>query len=275
MRQAKRSRESASGEISGAAALAALDALPRSRSGGFRFAFGAADAPRRHAHAHGQLAFAPTDLVTIVVADRLWMTSPTSAVWIPPRVLHEVHATSGREMCSLYLAPRMAARLPATPSTLAVSPLLRELLLRLAGDTTTRSARTRFVAAALVEIAAGLRAADRSTPQVAMPVGVPRLQPIADALAADPADMRSLDDWARILGSSTRTLSRAIRAATGLSWREWRLRLRMIDAARRLATGAPVKTIAHDVGYGTPTAFIAAFARMFGSTPGEALPRRR
>jgi AraC-like DNA-binding protein len=72
--------------------------------------------------------------------------------------------------------------------------------------------------------------------------GVPLTR--ASAITAfDPADDRELVDWSRALGMSTRTLSRAIRAATGLNWREWRLRLRMMDAARRLSAGAPVKGV--------------------------------
>jgi AraC-like DNA-binding protein len=42
-----------------------------------------------------------------------------------------------------------------------------------------------------------------------------------------------------------------------------------VEALRRLAEGAPVTAVALDVGYQTPSAFVAAFRRELGTTPGR------
>ena len=49
----------------------------------------------------------------------------------------------------------------------------------------------------------------------------------------------------------------------------WRRRLRLVEALRLLAAGEPVTRVALDVGYATPSAFIEAFRRELGRTPGR------
>jgi len=44
--------------------------------------------------------------------------------------------------------------------------------------------------------------------------------------------------------------------------------LRLISALERLEQGAAVTEVALDCGYNSPSAFIAAFRRQFGATPG-------
>ncbi|MGC5413040.1 helix-turn-helix domain-containing protein, partial [Streptomyces sp. DT225] len=54
-----------------------------------------------------------------------------------------------------------------------------------------------------------------------------RIDAIAEALLDDPADGRSLEEWARGLGTSERTITRAFRRSTGLSFAQWRQMLRV------------------------------------------------
>lgn len=54
---------------------------------------------------------------------------------------------------------------------------------------------------------------------------------------------------------------------TGLSFTDWRTQIRLIAALPLLADGVAVATVARQVGYANPSAFIAAFRRVFGVTP--------
>jgi AraC-like DNA-binding protein/quercetin dioxygenase-like cupin family protein len=249
-------------------ALARLRALSRTTSRGYRFVFKEGAGPPPHAHPHGQAVFSPAAYLQVVVAGRMWMSSPAYLLWIPPDCPHEVRAAGDREMRGLYVAPRLAKELPLVPVCIRISPLLRELLLRLSdGSEPARADGGAFMNATMAELrrlASGPCADRLSQPA---PIGDGRLAPIAAALGADPADGRELADWSRGLGMSTRTLSRAIRAATGLNWREWRLHLRMIDAARRLSAGVSVKAVAYALGYAGPAPFAAAFVRAYGVSP--------
>ena len=98
------------------------------------------------------------------------------------------------------------------------------------------------------------------------------LRPIADALTENPADPRSLADWAGHLGVSPRTVTRAFRAETGLSFARWQAVLRAQRAVLLLARGASVEHTAESVGYRSASAFGVAFRRTTGRTPGQFRP---
>jgi AraC-like DNA-binding protein len=54
-----------------------------------------------------------------------------------------------------------------------------------------------------------------------------------------------------------------------MAFGEWRQRLRLVRAFSLLREGMPVQNVASEMGYRTPSAFIAMFKRMTGSTPEE------
>src|SRR5262249_9728663 len=65
-----------------------------------------------------------------------------------------------------------------------------------------------------------------------------------------------------------RTLARAFAAGTVVPFGRWRTLLRLQAALSMLAAGEPVSRVAGRVGYDTPSAFVAAFRRETGQTPG-------
>ncbi len=52
-----------------------------------------------------------------------------------------------------------------------------------------------------------------------------------------------------------------------MGFRVWRQRARLLRALVALAGAMPVTAVAFDAGYDSPSAFIAAFKREFGTTP--------
>jgi AraC-like DNA-binding protein len=92
---------------------------------------------------------------------------------------------------------------------------------------------------------------------------------VAAALAADPADTPRATDLATELGVSTRTLERAFVTDAKMTLGEWRQRSRITRAIGLLAGGSDVKDVALEVGYATPSAFVTAFKRYVGMTPGK------
>jgi AraC-like DNA-binding protein len=51
----------------------------------------------------------------------------------------------------------------------------------------------------------------------------------------------------------------------------WRRRLRLLAAVSRLAGGESVTTVSYDLGYHSPSAFVAMFRRSLGTSPGRYL----
>jgi AraC-like DNA-binding protein len=56
---------------------------------------------------------------------------------------------------------------------------------------------------------------------------------------------------------------------TGMSFRLWQQQVRLLEALRRLAAGAPVTNVALEIGYESPSAFVLMFKRSLGKTPGQ------
>ena len=96
-----------------------------------------------------------------------------------------------------------------------------------------------------------------------------RLLALCNELIASPDGEVSLSLWAERLGTSEKTLMRLFARETGMSFRSWRQRMRLLSSLRVLEEGDSVTVAALSCGYDSTSAFIAAFKKMFGFTPGE------
>jgi AraC-like DNA-binding protein len=228
---------------------------------------GSEDAERTsppHHHARGQLLGSSKGLLSVGVEDGVWIVPAIHAVWLPPHHVHSVRSHGPFHGWGAYVAEAACHDLPTRPCTFAVSGLLREALLR------ARDWPRAALSAANANIAAVIHDEIRlASPE---PFGLPlprdaRLQRIARALIADPADERDLDQWADWAATSARTISRRFVAETGFSFTAWRQRARLLRSLEMLAAGTPVTTVALDLGYATASTFIDPFRRTFGQTP--------
>jgi AraC-like DNA-binding protein len=217
----------------------------------------------RHTHGDHQLAWAPAGVLTIGTDAGTWVLPPSRALWIPAGVPHEVFAPVRTTMRALYLAP---ARCPIDwpePQPVTAGRLLAELIHHL-GDEALDPPRRERAEAVLVDL---LEPVPTATIEAPLPADE-RAREVAVALLADPADQRSLDDWGRLVGASRRTLARAFQSGTGLPFGRWRVCARLRAALPGLAAGEPVGVVSRRVGYESPSAFVAAFRRETGLTPG-------
>src|SRR5258707_426568 len=96
-------------------------------------------------------------------------------------------------------------------------------------------------------------------PLVPHPLARPPEGLAADTLRGDPGDPRTLADWARIAGASARTLERVFERETKLSFGAWRQQARLLRGLEQLASGETVTSVALELGYETPSSFIAMF----------------
>ena len=92
---------------------------------------------------------------------------------------------------------------------------------------------------------------------------------VAEIVRANPAEAKSLDQLARKVGASKRTIEREFQSQTEMTFGTWRQQLRMLHALRLLAAGESVTTAAFEVGYDSTSAFISAFKTALGTTPGR------
>ena len=215
-----------------------------------------------HRHDWEQLLYARAGVMTVVTTAGAWVVPPQRAVWVPAGTVHEIHCSTPLSMRALFVAHDHRRPLPAACSVVNVAPLLRELILA-AVEAPGAPRRRRLLAAFLLD---ELRAAPVAPLYLPEPED-PRLRRISRALRAEPGDPRTLAAWSREVGASVRTLSRRFLAETGMTFRQWQRQARLLAALVKLAQREPVTTIALDLGYDSPSAFIHAFRQALGTTP--------
>lgn len=241
-----------------------------------------------HRHPWAQLAFSADGLTRLTAEDGTYLVPPSRALWIPPGVEHAVTVLETATMVTLYLHQaegvcgpwlpgEAAAALPAGADSpwrrcrvLEVSDLLRAAALQL--DERPDDAAGLDAAAQAREglLAALVRDELRRARPVRLGIPLPqdkRLRALCEAVIAEPARQATLDDWARGVGASPRTLARLFRDELATSFGRWREQVLLAQALAWSARGRPVAWIAGELGYASPSAFSAMVRRTAGQPP--------
>ena len=222
---------------------------------------------RRHSHPWVQLSYAISGVLEIQTSVGRFVAPPQRAVWIPAGMPHRVYSSPHTEMRSLYLDCSVTGWADERCQVLAVSSLLRELIRRfseLPVEYAEAGPDGRLAQVVLDQLAAA--------PQVDLMLPLPldpRLRQIYRSLNLHPEQSTTLGDWSRKLAVSEKTLSRLFLRDTGLTFRAWRQRLRLLSALPALEQGERVTDVALACGYESTSAFINAFRQQFDATPGE------
>lgn len=217
----------------------------------------------------GQILFASRGMLTVYTEAGLWVVPAHQGVWVPADVRHNVEVAGGVSLRCLYLSAALGLRrrLPDSCRVIEISPLLREVLRRALRLKTLdrRIAEQRHLLEVLL---------DELTVVPVIPLDLPMPRDARGARAAmlirsEPAAPLTLAEVARTAAASPRTLERLFRSETGLPFGVWRQRARLLRALQLLAEGDTVASVAGAVGYESASAFVAAFRRALGTTPGR------
>lgn len=225
--------------------------------------YSALDEPWR-AYSRARLIHVSAGVLTVRTETVRWVVPPGHALWLMANVQHYLSAAEPVQFHSLY-ADADAAPLPAQGVALALDPLAEALLgaaVDLPHDKPLDEPAERLLQV-LLDRLSGLPAAPLSLhwPQD------PRIQRMADALSANPAEPAVLDDLARAAGVTARTAARLFVKETGQTFGQWRQQLRLLVALEHLGAGESVTQVALEVGYNDVSSFIAVFRDAFGDTP--------
>ncbi len=221
----------------------------------------------RHHHDVAQLIHASSGVLTIETDDGNWVIPPARAVWVPAGVTHSIAMSGRAELRTLYIADGWTPITDPTCSAVQVTPLLHHTILRIVDFVQpypADGAEARIAGVALDEI----RSADIAPLHLPMPTD-PRARTVAKEFLQEPSDRRAAKDWAKTCGASERTLERIFVREAGTTFGRWQQQARLLEALRLLGAGIDVTNVALRVGYDSPSAFIAMFARAMGTTPGR------
>lgn len=220
-----------------------------------------------HTHAWHQFVYATSGSLVVSVEEALYVITPEQAIWIPQGIEHTTGALNGAAFRNLYVADMPPLKMPNTCTVYTASLLLKALILEIELLENTKANLVYWdkVEDLLFEQLNRLTPHDFHLPWA----NSHKLQIICEAIYQNPADTRTMHDWGQQLGASARTLTRHFEKELGMTFRDWRYRLRLYLALEWLCTAQPITDIALRLGYASTSAFTYMFREAMGCTPSE------
>jgi len=220
-----------------------------------------------HFHDCDQLAHASSGVMRIETEGSQWLVPPGRALWVPGREGHRIVCSGQVEMRTLYFRLRYVRR-QRSFSVVNVSALLRELLEELCRPLATRK-RNLLVNLVRIEVE------DSSSLPLNLPQPRdPRLLALCRSLTSGCETEIDQLEAARMLCMSPRSFTRQFIAEVGMSYRAWKLQVRLLNAIDHFWQGNSLGAAARLAGYASQSAFSAAFKVSFGLRPSEILCRQ-
>ena len=221
-----------------------------------------------HCHDEGQFFMLLRGTAVYITEVGEWLMTPQHPCWVPPRMAHGVRSRGEIEGLVVLASEELCDSLPTEIAIIKTSNLVEALLEKMS-RTADNSPETQHLWAVLKD---ELLAAERDDLHLPVPTDE-RLRLLTQMLVENPADTRSLDQWAATVNLAQRTLVRKFRAETGMSLVAWRQRARVIQAIKLLSAGRSVTEVALTVGYDSLSAFITVFKQITGVAPAQYLPK--
>jgi AraC-like DNA-binding protein len=215
-----------------------------------------------HASWH-QLICLSTGLLAVDTEQGSWLAPPSWAVWAPAGAAYVLRFIAASSLRRLHIRPDPTLTLPKSPCALAVSPLMRELILRTV-EVGMLDERDPVEAPMAALILAELGSAGPPPFTLPQPISA-GMQHVAQLLISD--ETGNLAAVARAVGLGARTLERRFHAETGLTPGRWRQQRKLMASLELIASGEQVKTAAVAAGFASASAYVAAFRKLFGATP--------
>lgn len=217
-------------------------------------------------HDRHQLILVSNGALVVANQDAQWVTPAQHCAWIPAKTRCSLEPSGQTNASALYVRADLLRAPHAACTVLSVLPLLRAIVDHLVAlESLPADQAGRRLASVLVDQITTARRVNLCLPAPKHP----RAVQAAALLIADPSDTVSLAAIGQGLSSSARTLARQFVSDTGVTFGQWRQQFRLTHALMLVARGRAVKDVALEVGYESPSAFVAAFKRALGTTPGK------
>ncbi|RYE94136.1 MAG: AraC family transcriptional regulator [Oxalobacteraceae bacterium] len=220
-----------------------------------------------HTHDTAQLTFAASGIVQVHTAEGRWLVPPQLAVWIPAGVPHHVEVLADAELWMVHWQPAAVREwgpdlLPDRPFALRVTPLLGSLLTA-AFATGIEPRKTELLVRLMLHELTETTHAPTFLP---LPTTAAARR-VAELAVADPRTGLDLGELASRAATSVRTVSRLFPLETGLTFKAWRQRARIVHAMDLLARGETIARVSAGCGFASTAAFSSAFRQVTGMTP--------
>ncbi|MCW2118861.1 AraC family transcriptional regulator [Flavobacterium sp. 7A] len=218
-----------------------------------------------HSHPRGQLLYATTGVMKVIVNNQIWFVNPLQAIWIPGGAEHQVYFQMNVGLYSAFIDPSCASRLPKKSCAFDISILLKELLFKIIlfeRENIFALNQEKVVAVFLDELSL-IVPSETFLPMSNHVI----LNKILNLLIQNMASKQGIEYYAALACVSSRTLSRIFIKELGMNFSDWCIRLKVLEAIKMLGEKQSVKEIALDLGYENTSAFIHMFKKNTGKTP--------
>lgn len=215
-----------------------------------------------HSHQRAQLLYGAEGVMHVETPQGNWIIPPERAVWIPSQVPHQLTMFNVKT-CSLYIQTEHSPRHSTHCEVLAISALLRQLLLT--APTINEPFQHRDILLFDL-ILAELHAAPSIDLHLPLPENKELLNICQQFLKA-PNIHLSPEQIAAELYISERHFSRLFKQQVGMSFSKWRQHACVLLSLERLMQNQPIQKIAYDFGFKNPAAFSTMFQRILALSP--------
>src|ERR1700722_19711232 len=222
----------------------------------------------RHFHDVHEIQYACRGMVEVETQAGHYLLPPHQAAWIPAGLHHKTTLHAGGQTLAVIFAPGLVPAAGDRVRIIAVSALLREMMLHSqrwpVSRTESGAAADSFFQALGYVVAEAL---DDEMP-LNLPVPADPVVAAATDYTRAHLDRVTVSDVTRAVGVSERTLRRIFHAHLGMSWRSYLLRARVLRSMAMLAQpDRTVLEVSIAVGFDDAGAFARSFARHCGETP--------
>jgi AraC-like DNA-binding protein len=221
-----------------------------------------------HFHDVHEIEYACRGMVEVTTAAGHYLLPPHQAAWIPAGLPHQTTLNAGARTLAVLLEPGLVPVAGDRVRIIAVSALLREMMLYSArwpiSRTESGAGADSFFHALGYVVAEAL---DDERP-LSLPAATDPVVIAATDYTLSHLDRVTVSDVTRAVGVSERTLRRAFSIHVGMSWRSYLLRARVLRSMALLAQpDRSVLEVSIAVGFDDAGAFARSFARHCGETP--------
>jgi AraC-like DNA-binding protein len=220
---------------------------------------------RLHSHQWGQLQLISGGILELNAQGKRFLAPSNHAIWVPAGVVHQSYNRKPIAYCAINIVQSLAQHLPKQTCLLTVTPIVETIIsdLRSRNVQIAETDQDKRLFNVLFDQFVSTQQTDHFLPTTNDKL----LLPILLALEHNPADSRTLHDWAVCVHTTERTLARHCKNELGMSFTEWRLRMRYLYSLELLRKGGTIQEIAFTLGYNQASPFITMFKKYAQCTP--------
>lgn len=218
-----------------------------------------------HSHPRAQLIYATSGVMNVVVKNKIWVVNPLQGLWIPGEMEHQVSFQKNVNLYSVFIDPSFSNTLPSTSFSFDISTFLKQLIFKIISfeNNENPTASQKKIMDVFLDELALIQSSSTFLPTS----NHTELKNILLLIMNDITCKYNIEHYANLACMSSRTLSRLFIKELGMNFSDWRIRLKLLEAIKRLGEKQPIKEIAFDLGYETTSAFIYMFKKNLGTTP--------